>query len=71
MKIVLELSNYVSKKELEDTTSIDTSNLASKRGFIALKIEDGKLDINKLLNVLSSMKNLKTNVDDSDNDKFL
>ena len=68
MKIVLELSNYVSKKELEDTTS---TNLASKRGFIALKIEDGKLDINKLLNVLSSMKNLKTNVNDSDNDKFL
>ena len=52
------------KKELEDATCIDTSNLASKRDFNDLKVEDDKLDINKLVNVLSGMDNLKTKVND-------
>ena len=36
------------KKELEHATSIDTSDLATKIDFIALKV--GKLDIKKLTN---------------------
>ena len=55
VKAVLELSNYV-----------DTSNLAAKRDFIALKAEVDKLDIIKVVNVPTSLDNLKTKVDDLD-----
>ena len=44
VKLVLNLSNYATKKNqnmLQD--------LADKKDFIALKAEAGKLDINKLL----------------------
>ena len=57
VKIKLDLSNYDSKIELEGSTGIDTSNLASKGDFIDLKVEVGKLDINKLVNVLNGMNN--------------
>ena len=30
VKVVLELSNFVTKKELEHATGVDTSNLAAK-----------------------------------------
>ena len=63
VKIKLDLSNYDSKIELEGSTGIDISNLASKGDFIALKNEVGKLDINKLVNVLNGMNNLKTKVE--------
>ena len=57
------MSNYATKKELEHATGIDTSDLPAKKFFIALKDELGKLDINKLTNVPTSLNNLKTNVD--------
>ena len=66
MKVVLDFSNYATKKELEHATSIETSDLAAKKDFIALKAEVDKLDINKLTNVPSSLNNLKTKVDDLD-----
>ena len=62
VKIVLGLSNYVTKKN----TGFDTSDLAAKKGVIALKAEVDKLDINKLVNVPTSLNNLKTKVDDLD-----
>ena len=37
-----------------------------KKDFIALKAEVEKLEINKIVNVATSFKNLKTNVDDVD-----
>ena len=43
---------------------IHTSDLAAKKGFIALKVE--KLDISKLTNVPTSLNSLKTKVDDLD-----
>ena len=46
VKVVLDLSNYATKKELEHTTGIDTSDLAAKKDFIALKAEVDQLDIN-------------------------
>ena len=64
VKVVLDLSNYATKKELEHTAGIDKSDLAAKRDFIALKAD--KLDINKLTNVPTSLNNLKTEVDNSD-----
>ena len=49
VKVVLDLTNCATKKELEHATGIDTSDLAAKKDFIALKVEADKLDINKLM----------------------
>ena len=46
VKVVLDLSNHATKKELDHATSVDTSDLAAKKNFIA---EVDKLDINKLI----------------------
>ena len=58
------MSNYTTKKELEHTTGVDTSDIAAKNNFIALKSEVGKLEIIKLTNVPTSLNNLKTKVND-------
>ena len=50
-KVVLDLTNYVTEKELKHPTGVDTSDRAAKKDFTALKAEVGKLDINKLVNV--------------------
>ena len=47
VKVVLGLSNYATKKELDNAIGFDTSDLAAKKDFIALKTEVDKLDINK------------------------
>ena len=60
------MSNYATKEELNDTTGLDTSNLVAKVDLIALKAGVDKLDINKLVNVPSSLNNFKTKVDDLD-----
>ena len=64
------MSIYAARKELKDTTVVDTCYLAAKSAFIALKAEFNKLDINKLVNVPTSVNNLKANVDDLDVDKW-
>ena len=66
VKVVLHLSNCATKKELERAKGIDTSDLAVKKDFIALKAEFDKLDINKLVNVPTSLNNLKTKVNELD-----
>ena len=57
-KVVLDLSNYATKKELDHATGVDTSDLAPKKYFIVLKAEVEKLDIKKLVNVPTSLNNL-------------
>ena len=42
VKVVLNLSNYATEKELNDTASVDTSALAAKSDFIALIAEVDK-----------------------------
>ena len=64
VKIVLDLSNYATKKELEHATGIDTSDLTTKKYFIVLKAEVDKLDIDNLTNVPTSLNNLKTKVEE-------
>ena len=64
VNVVLDLSNYATKTELKGTTGVDTSNLAAKTNFIALKAEVDKLDTNELVNVPTSLNNLKTKVED-------
>ena len=60
------MSNYATKKELDHATRVDTLDLAAKKDFIAFKAEVDKLEINKLINVPTSLNNLKTKVDDLD-----
>ena len=54
VKKVLDLSNYATKKELEHSLVIDTSDLAAKKVSIDLKDEVDKLGINKLTNLSTS-----------------
>ena len=63
VKVVLDLSNYATKKELEHATCVNTSDLAAKKNFVGLKAEDDKLGINKSVNVPTSLNNSKTKVD--------
>ena len=37
VKVVLDLSNYATKKELEHATGVDISDLAAKKYFISFK----------------------------------
>ena len=63
---MLDLSNYATKKKSKDAADVDTSNLSAKREIITLNIEANKLDINKLVNVPSSVNNLKPKVGNLD-----
>ena len=67
---MLDLSRYATKKELNDATGVDTSNLAAEINFIALKGELDKLDIDKLISVPIGLNNLKRIVDDLDVEKL-
>ena len=57
---------FATEKELNDATGVDTSNLAAKRDFIALKPEVDKVDINELVNVANYLNNLKIKIDELD-----
>ena len=54
------------QKELEHAAVVEKSDLATKTDFIAFETEVDQLDINKLVNVPTSLNRLKTNVDDLD-----
>ena len=58
--------NYISKKDIEYVTGVDTSDLAAKKDFIALEAEVDKLETNKLVNIPTSLNNSKTKVDELD-----
>ena len=58
------MSNCVTKEELDNAAGAYTYNLASTSNFIALKAEIDMLDVNKLVNVPTGLKNLKTKEDD-------
>ena len=64
VKVLLDLSNYATKKELECGRGI-----AAKSDIIALKADVDKLDINELVNVSASLNDVKSNVDYLDDDK--
>ena len=66
VKVVLNLPNQATKKELDHAAGVDTSEEAANKDFIALKSEVDKLDIIKLANVPNSLNILKTKVDDLD-----
>ena len=64
VNVLLYLSSYATKKELEYATGVDASNLAVKKDFITLNAKVDILDINKLVNVPTSLNNLKIKIDD-------
>ena len=70
VKVVLDLSHYLTKKIISDATGADTSNLSTKSYFIALKEKFDKVDISKLANVPISLIHSKTKVDDLDVGKW-
>ena len=43
------MSNYTTKKELNDATDIETSNLTNKKDFVALKAGMDKIDLTGLV----------------------
>ena len=61
VKVVLDFPGYATEKELDDAIRADTSNLVVKSDFITLKVEGGKLEINKQVNISTSLNNLKGN----------
>ena len=60
------MSNHATKKELDYATGVDTYDLATKKGFIALKAEIDKLEINKLIMFQLVWIILKTKLDNLD-----
>ena len=64
------MSNFATKKELDHATGANKSDLAAAQDLIDLKAEVEKIDINELVNALTSFNNLKAKVDDLDVDKL-
>ena len=58
VRVLSDLSIYACKK-IKISSGVRTSNVAAKSKLNALKADVDKMDINKLVNVLSSFKNVK------------
>ena len=67
----MDLSNYATKADLENATSVDTSKFAKANGSVNWKSNVDKLDIDKLKNVPSNLSSLKSKEDKLDVDKLL
>ena len=48
IKVELDLSNYATKTDFKNVTSVDVSSFASKTNLASLKTEVGKIDVDKL-----------------------
>ena len=48
IKVELDLSNYATKKDINDITHVDLSGFASKTNLAALKTKVDKIDADKL-----------------------
>ena len=60
VNVELDLSNYATKTDLKNATGIDTSSFAKNVDLANLKSNVGKLDIDKLKNIQTNLKNLKS-----------
>ena len=61
IKVELDLSNYETKKDINDITHVDVSGFASKTNLAALKTEIDKIDTDKLKTLPADLAKL-TNV---------
>ena len=66
IKVELGLSNYATKKDINDITHVDVSGFASKTNLAALKTEVDKIDTDKLKTVPADLAKL-SNVGKNDN----
>ena len=71
IKFELDLSNYVTKSDLKNTTGVNTSDFAKKIGLTSLKTTADKLDVDELHNASSGLSNLKSKLDKLDVDKLV
>ena len=64
IKVELDLSNYATKKDINDITHVDVSGFASKTNLAALKTAVDKIDADKLKTVpvdLAKLSNVVNN----------
>ena len=47
IKVKIDLTNYATKKDINDITEVDTSNFALETNLANLKTETDKVDIDK------------------------
>ena len=57
-------------KKLNDVAGVKTSNSAAKLDFTALKADVDNLHINKLVNAITNLNNLKTTLNELDADRL-
>ena len=58
IKVIIDLSNYATKADINNITHVDTSNFALKTNLANLKTEVDKLDIDKLVPVPTDLSKL-------------
>ena len=71
INVRVDLSNYATKKDIENITHVDTSGFALKTNLANLKIDIDKLGIDKLKILPNNLSNLKNKVDKLDIDKLV
>ena len=71
VKVELDLSNYATKADLKNATSVDTSAFAKQVDSASLKFNADKLDIDNLKHVPTNLPNVKNKVDKLDFDKLV
>ena len=49
INVKVDLSNYTTKTDIKNILHVDTSSFALKSNLVSLKIEVGKLDMDKLV----------------------
>ena len=58
IQVELDLSNYVTKKDIKDITHVDTRSYALKTNLAALKTEEDNIDTDKLKTVPNDLAKL-------------
>ena len=70
INVKVDLSNYATKKDIDNITHVDTSNFTLKTNLANLKTKVDKLDVNKWGSLPNNLSKLKTKVDKLDIDKL-
>ena len=71
VKVELDLYNYITKADLKNVTTVDTSKFAKKVDLANLKPDADKLNTDKLTNVPINLSNLKSKGHKLDVDKLI
>ena len=71
VKLQLDLSNYATKEDLNNTTGIDTSSFVTKVDLANLNLNVVTLDIVKLKYSPTNLSNLKSKLDKLDVDQLI